>query len=157
VITSKTARLIELGAANGMKKLSGHDLDRSWSSTEVRELSDRELTILAYQRDRKNLLFFFPQAVILYFAARHLGVFGQVLGWIGIVLFGLFALQNIFNFLVGVFVLLTSQLVKDVSERSSLGWKCLTVLLSFANAAIYFGCFNHMCGNLPRGFLRDCA
>jgi hypothetical protein len=115
----------------------GNDLDRSWSSDEVCKLSDRELTTLAFLRDRKNLLFFFPQAVILYFAAWHLGIFGQVLGWLGIVLFGVFALQNAFNLVVGVFVLVTSPFVADKSEKNSLLWKAVAVLLSLVNTGIY--------------------
>ena len=120
-----------------MVKFSEHDLDRSWSPNEVGGLSDRELTILAYRRDRKNVLFFFPQAIILYFAIDYLGVFGQALGWIAVVLFGCFALNSIFVFIVGIFVLITNQFVKDVPERSTFIWKLFAVLLSFANAAIY--------------------
>ena len=120
-----------------MDKFSENDLDRSWSSSEINELSDRELTILAFKRDRKNAIYFFPQAIVLYFLAKHLGIFGQVLGWIGVTLLGLFALQNIINFFVGVFVLITSHKVKDIPEKSSIGWKSLAVLLSLANVAIY--------------------
>lgn len=101
-----------------MRKFFRRDLDRAWASEEVRKLSDRELTRLAFLRDRKDLLFFFPQAVIRYLAAWHLGIFGQVLGWLGIVLFGVFALQN--------FVLITSPFA-DESENSSLFWKAAAV------------------------------
>ena len=59
-----------------MRKFFRRDLDRAWASQEVRKLSDRELTRLAFLRDRKDLLFFFPQAVILYLAAWHLVIFG---------------------------------------------------------------------------------
>ena len=120
-----------------MNKFSEKDLDRSWPSSETNKLSDRELTILAFKRDRKNAIFFFPQAIVLYFLAKHLGIFGQVLGWIGVVLLGLFALQNIINFFTGVFVLITNYKVKDIPEKSTLGWKSLAVLLSFAIVAIY--------------------
>jgi hypothetical protein len=120
-----------------MTKFSEQDLDRAWSSDEVYKLSDRELTTLAFLRDRKNFFFFFPQAVVLYFAARHLGIFGLVVGWIGIVLFSLFVVQNAFQLLLGTFVVATSLFVKDKSKISSFRWKALAVLLSMANTVVY--------------------
>jgi hypothetical protein len=133
-----------------MRKYSPDDLDRSWSPDEVRKVSDRELTTLAFLRDRKNFLFFFPQALILYFAARHLGVFGQVLGWVGIVLFSLFALQNAFNPIVGVVALVTSSFVADESEMNSLLWKAVAVLLSLVDTAIYSFAASVICAGIYR-------
>jgi len=120
-----------------MSKFSPHDLDRPWSSDEVRKLSDRELTTLAFLRDRKNFLFFFPQAIVLYFAARYLGVFGQVLGWVGIALFGLFAVQNGFQLVLGTLVVATNLFAKDECEKGISRWKTLAVILSMANTIVY--------------------
>jgi hypothetical protein len=120
-----------------MDKFSENDLDLPWSASETNKLSYRDLTILAFKRDCKNAIYFFPQAIILYLLAKYLGVIGQVIGWIGIVLLGLFTIQNIFNFFVGVFVLITTFKVNDIPEKSSIGWKSLAVLLSFANVTIY--------------------
>ena len=136
-----------------MSKFFQRDLDRSWSSAEVRKLSDRELTTLAFLRDRKNLLFFFPQAVILYFVAWHLDIFVQVLGWTGIVLFSVFALQNAFNLVVGIFVLITSALVADESEKNSLLWKAVAVLLSLVNTAIYSSAALIVCAGVYRWYV----
>jgi len=120
-----------------MNKSSENDLDRSWSTSEINGLSDRELTILAFKRDRKNAIFFFPQAIGLYFLAKHFGVFDQVLGWVGIVLLGLFTLQNTINLFVGIFVLITNHKIKNISEKSNFKWKSFAVLLSLTNIVIY--------------------
>jgi hypothetical protein len=135
-----------------MTKFPDNDLDRSWSSSEIEELSDRELTILAFQRDCKNILFFIPQAVILYFIARYFGWFGQIVGWIGIILFGIFALQNAINFLVGIFALATNHLTKGTSEKSSFGWKAIAVFMSLAETMIYFLAGLIICAGIYKWF-----
>jgi len=133
-----------------MNKSSENDLDRSWSASEINGLSDRELTILAFKRDRKNAIFFFPQAIGLYFLATHFGVFGQVLGWVGIVLLGLFTLQNTINLFVGIFVLITNHKIKNIPEKNNFKWKSLAVLLSLTNIVIYSVAVAIICAGIYR-------
>ena len=82
-----------------MKIFSEQDFDRPWTSDEVVDLTDREVMVLAFKRDWKNFIYFLPVAVVLYILPSNYGLFGQILGWVGVIGFTLFALQGIFNFL----------------------------------------------------------
>ena len=52
-------------------------------------------------------------------------------------LFAVFALQNLVNFLLGIFVIGTSVFVKEARTQADLSWRFFAVLLSAGNAVIY--------------------
>ena len=79
----------------------------------VAELTDQEVVVLAFKRDWKNFIFFLPVAIFLYYSSSNFGLFGQIIGWVGVIVFGLFAVYGIFSFLVGIFVLITSPFSMD--------------------------------------------
>lgn len=88
-----------------MKQFAERDLDRSWSAAEVASLSEGELTKLAFLRDYKNFVFFLPAGYALYLVGGF-GMIGKIIGWIGVVMFGIFALYGLFKTLFGLVVLL---------------------------------------------------
>jgi hypothetical protein len=120
-----------------MRKFGKRDLDRSWSTKEIATLSEGELTKLAFLRDYKNLVFFLPAAFVLYFIGGGLGLFGKVLGWIGIVMFGIFALQGLFNTAVTFVSLIGTPFFDKRVPVKNAFWKSLQLLISFGNFAIY--------------------
>jgi glycopeptide antibiotics resistance protein len=121
-----------------MTEFSDRDLDRKWRADEVKTLTDRDLIRLAFQRDRKNILFFMPLAIVFYVVARYFGTIGQIIGWLGVLIFGAFTLYNIVVFLTGIFVLATSWNVRnEPTGKASIRWRALGVLLSAANLVLY--------------------
>jgi hypothetical protein len=119
------------------KNFSEKDLDRSWSSGEVAALSEIELTKLAFLRDYKNFIFFVPAGCVLYLVCGSLGIVGKIMGWIGIVMFGLFALQGLFNTGVVFISLLGTPFMDKASPVKNSIWKSLQLAISFGNFAIY--------------------
>jgi len=122
-----------------MKKFTERDLDRSWSPNEVDALSEGELTKLAFLRDYKNLIFFVPAAYILYFIGGSFGVVGTIVGWLGVVMFGLFALQGLFNTGVVLISLLGTPFMDKAAPLKNSIWKLLQLVISFGNFAVYAG------------------
>ncbi len=120
-----------------MKKFNENDLDRSWSKDEIANLSEGELTKLAFLRDYKNFIFFVPVSYVLYLLSGSFGVIGKILGWGGIVMFCLFALQGLLNtFIVFISLLGTPFLDKTAPLKNSI-WKAIQLIISFINFAIY--------------------
>ena len=122
-----------------MRKVTESDLDRPLSSEEVSALSEGELTKLSFLRDYKNLVFFLPAGFILYFVVNSFGFFGKVIGWIGVVMFGVFALQGLFNTVVVFISLLGTSFFDKAAPFKNTFWKSLQLLVSFGNFAIYAG------------------
>lgn len=89
-----------------MSRFTKREIDRSLSPEELEKLSEAELTKLTFKRDCKNLAIFLPQVFIFYFIAGHFNLFGKVVGWIGVVMFGVFALQGLFNLVLTLLSLL---------------------------------------------------
>ena len=120
-----------------MKRFTEKDLDRPRSTDEVASLSEGELTKLAFLRDYKNLVFFIPAGYVLYLGGGSFGIVGKILGWIGVVTFGMFALQGLFNTaLVFISLIGTPFADKSAPVKNSI-WKSLQLVLSFLNFAIY--------------------
>lgn len=120
-----------------MRKYAEKDLDRSWSSEEVAALSEGELTKLAFLRDYKNFIFFIPIAFVLYFISGRFGMIGKIAGWIGVVMFGVFALQGLFNTGVVFISLMGTPFLDKTAPTKNIFWKSVQLLISFGNFAIY--------------------
>ncbi len=122
-----------------MRKFTERDLDRPLSSEEVSALSEGELTKLAFLRDYKNFVFFLPTGFVLYFVGDSFGLFGKVIGWIGVVMFGVFALQGLFNMVLVFISLLGTPFFDKAAPFKTTFWKSLQLLVSFGNFAICAG------------------
>lgn len=122
-----------------MKNISEQDLDRPWTSDEVADLTDREVVVLAFKRDWKNFIYFLPVAFALYFVSVNLGKIGQIIGWGGVIMFVFFALSGILNFLIGIFVLVTSPFTMDATKEASMKWRIAGVLQSGVNLVVFGG------------------
>lgn len=120
-----------------MIKYTERDLDRSWSSEEVAALSEGELTKLAFLRDYKNFVFFIPIAFGLYFISGRFGIIGKIAGWIGVVMFGVFALQGLFNTGVVFISLIGTPFFDKTAPTKNIFWKSVQFIISFGNFAIY--------------------
>ncbi len=120
-----------------MRKFSKRDLDRSFSKEEIATLSEGELTKLALLRDYKNLVFFLPAALLLYFIVGSLGLFGKILGWICVLMFGVFALQGLFNTALSFVSLIGTPFFDKRAPAKNTLWKSLQLLISSGNFAIY--------------------
>ncbi len=120
-----------------MTEFTEKDLDRPWSSEEVSALSEGDLTKLAFLRDYKHFVFFLPAVFVLYLVGGSFGVFGKVIGWIGVVMFGVFALQGIFNTGVVFISLVGTPFHDKAAPVRNTFWKSLQFLISFGNFPIY--------------------
>ena len=120
-----------------MRKFTKRDLDRSWSGEEIATLSEGELTKLAFLRDYKNLVFFLPAALVLYFIVGSLGLFGKIVGCSGVVMFGVFALQGLFNTAVTFVSLIGTPFFDKRAPVKNTFWKSFQLLISSGNFAIY--------------------
>lgn len=119
-----------------MKQFGERDLDRSLSAEEVASLSERELTKLAFLRDYKNFVFFLPAAYALYLAGGF-GMIGKIIGWVGVVMFGVFALYGLFKTLFGLVVLLGTPFMEKAAWVKKSFWRSLQFLITFGNCVIY--------------------
>ena len=119
-----------------MKQFAERDLNRSWSAEEVSSLSEGELTKLAFLRDYKNFVFFLPTAYALYLVGGF-GMIGKIIGWVGVVMFGAFALYGLFNTLFGFVVLVGTPFMEKAALVKKSFWRALQVLITFGNFAIY--------------------
>jgi len=119
-----------------MRKFSKWDLDRFWSSKEVEALSEGELTKLAFLRDYKNFVYFVPAAYVLYLVGGSFGLFGKIVGWIGIVMLGSFGLQALLNTVLTFVTLVGTPFFDKAAPIKNTFWKSLQLLLSLGNLAI---------------------
>lgn len=112
-----------------MTEFSDKDLDRSYSQEELSQLSEKNLTKLAFLRNLKNLIFFGVGAVVISYIASSFNTVGTVVGWIAIVIYGLFALEPLLAFFTTVISL--------VVPTPGRGWKLIQLLVSGTAAALY--------------------
>lgn len=122
-----------------MTEFSERDLDRSWSAGELAQLSERELTKLAFRRALKNAAFFVPTAVIVGLIAGGLGLTGKIIGWLAIFGFAVLALEPLAGFATAVIALVGVVAGKYPSGCSGVSWRLLQLLVALANAALYAG------------------
>ena len=62
---------------------------------------------------------------------------GKIIGWVGIVIFGVFALYGLFNTLFGFVVLVGTPFMEKAALVKKSFWRALQVLITFGNFAIY--------------------
>ena len=106
--------------------------------TKLRMPSERELTTRAFKRDLKYLAFLFPAAIVLYWIAKHLGLLGQILGWVGVVIFAVLTLDNFISFLAGALVTGNTVFSKEEAlTHTDFFWRTIAVLLFAGNALLY--------------------
>jgi hypothetical protein len=114
-----------------MTGFSDKDLNRTLSSKELSQISERDLTKLSFLRNLKNLISFGGGAVIVSYIAVSFGKFGSAIGWIAIIILCLLALEPLFAFLTTLISLLPS-----LSGRR---WKFVQLLISGITTIIYIG------------------
>ena len=114
-----------------MTDFSNNDLDRAWSRGELTQLSERDLTTLSFFRNLKNLIFFAVGAIIVWYLVARLGTVGKVIGWIAILVYGLFALEPLFGFV--------TTLISLFASSSGRSWKFIQMLISGLSAILYAG------------------
>ena len=137
-----------------MEQSSERDLDRSWPAEEVASLSEGELTKLAFLRDYKNFVFFLPAGYALYLVGGF-GMIGKIIGWIGVVMFGIFALYGLFNTLFGLVVLLGTPFMEKAARVKKTFWRSLQFLITFGNFAIYTALAILVYAGIYNGRLQD--
>lgn len=116
---------------------SHDDLDRVWTSAEIAELSEKELAALAFRRDLKNLGLFVPVAGALYLIAANFGTPGRALGWIGILVFSVFVLQNLMGVFLGLGGVIRTTFVQSKERPPELMWRSVQLLISLVNSVAY--------------------
>lgn len=119
-----------------MTRFSERDLDRVWSSEEVKELSDGELTKLAFLRDYKNFVFFVPAAYILSLVVGKFGLVGKGIGWLGVIMCGIGALYGLFHTLFNLIWVIGTPFFEKRERVRKTFWRFLLLLISFGNFAI---------------------
>lgn len=62
-----------------MTEFPERDLDRSWSAGELAQLSERDLTKLAFRRALKSAAFFVPAAIVVGLIVGTLGLAGKII------------------------------------------------------------------------------
>lgn len=112
-----------------MTEFSEKDQDRSYSQEELSQLSEKDLTKLAFLRNVKNIVFFAVGAVVISYVASSFGTVGTVIGWLAIVIYGLFALEPLLGFFTTVI-----SLIAPTPDRQ---WKFIQLLVSGTAAALY--------------------
>ncbi len=122
-----------------MTEFSERDLDRSWSAGELAQLSERDLTKLAFRRAVKNAAFFVPAAVVVGLIVGTLGLAGKIIGWLAIVGFAVFALEPLAGFATGIAVLVGIAAGKYPAGHSGVSWRLVQLLVALANVALYAG------------------
>jgi hypothetical protein len=134
-------KLQEIGASvkesSKSRKFTERDLDRSWSPEEIKALSEAELTKLAFLRDYKSLVFFLPAAYVLSLIAGSFGPLGKVIGWLGVVMFSVFALQGLCNTVLSLISFIGTPFFEKMEPAKKIFWRFLRLLISFGNFAIY--------------------
>lgn len=124
---------------NDMTEFSQRDIDRPWSSAELAQLSQRDLTKLAFRRALKNAAFFVPQAVVIGLIAGALGLTGKIIAWLAIIVLAGLALEPLAGFATGVVVLVGIVAGKYSTGYSDVSWRVLQLLLALANVALDAG------------------
>jgi len=114
--------------------------DQPWSSKELSTLSEFEITKLSFQRDTKNIKFFLPMALFFYYIGSHAGLFGKIIGWIGIALFTIFALEVSFHAVLTVISLIGTPILTRGAVIKNLFWKSLQLIVIAICLSFYAGC-----------------
>ena len=112
-----------------MTEFPEKDLDKSYSQEELSQLSEKYLTKLAFLRNVKNLVFFGICAVVISYVASSFGAVGEVIGWVAIVIYGLFALEPLLGFFMTA--------VSIIPPTPGRQWKFVQLLVSGTAAALY--------------------
>jgi hypothetical protein len=120
-----------------MADASERDLDRAWSATELRDLSERDLTILAFRRALKNAAFFVPAAVVIGLVADGFGLPGKVIGWLAILGFAVFALEPLAGFATGAIALIGVAAGTHPAGNPRVGWRLAQLLVAVADTVLY--------------------
>ena len=119
-----------------MEKFTETDLDRPWPSRQLSALSERELTKLAFLRDCKNLAFFLPAGYVFYLAGSF-GTIGKIIAWVGILVFGAFAIYGLFKTAFGLVVLVGTPFMEKDARLNKSFWRSLQFVIAAASFAIY--------------------
>lgn len=105
-----------------------------------RQLSNKFIGTINELKDPtydKNLVFFIPAAYILYMIAGSFGIFGKVIGWLGVIMFGIFALQGLLNTLLGFVTVIGTPFHEKEAPAKKTFWRLLQLLISLGNFAIF--------------------
>jgi hypothetical protein len=78
-----------------------------------------------------------PAGFVLYLVGSSFGIVGKIIGWIGVVMFGLFALQGLFNTGLAFISLVGTLFMNKIEPLKNSFWKSLQLIISFGNFAIY--------------------
>lgn len=116
-----------------MSDFSDKDIDRQWSQQELRELSEKDITILAFHRNLKNVLFFGIQAIIVFFLVDKIGKISYLIGWISIGLLIIYAIEP----LIATVTTLITLIPFIFTQSSQIVWRVLQLLIALLSFAIY--------------------
>ena len=119
-----------------MRRFTERDLNRIWLKDEVVSLSESELTKLAFLRDYKNFVFFVPVGYVLYLIGGF-GIVGKIVGWAGVLMFGVFALYALLKTAFGLVVALGTPFMARNARLKKSFWRLLQFVITFGNFAIY--------------------
>jgi hypothetical protein len=112
--------------------------DDRWRTREdLAELSERDLTRLAFRRAVKNVAFFVPLAILAGLVVGLIGTACKIVGWIAIAFFALPTLEPLAAFAAGVVALLGALTVRRRSFRADIPWRLTQVFLSLATSLAY--------------------
>lgn len=119
--------------AKDMSKFSDRDIDRHWSQKELNELSERDLTVLAFHKNLKNVIFFGVQAIVVYLIVGKIGKIGFIVGWISIGLLIILAIEPLIATVTSLVVIIPSIFISP----SNIIWRVLQLLIALLSFAIY--------------------
>jgi hypothetical protein len=105
------------------------DPDRPYSQKELGQLSEKDLTKLAFLRNFKNLIFFGVGASVIGYIASSFGTVGVVIGWLAIVVYVFFALEPLMGFITTAISL--------IAPTPGRQWKFVQLLVSGTATVFY--------------------
>jgi len=80
---------------------------------------------------------------------------GKIIGWIGVAMFGIFALYGLFKTLFGLVVLLGTPFMEKAVRVKKIFWRSLQFLITFGNFAIYTALAFLVYAGIYNGRLQD--
>lgn len=123
-----------------MTNFSDKDIDRLWTQKELLNLSQKELTRLTFRKNAKNLVFFGSGAAVVTYLAANLGTIGNVIGWVAVVVYALFALEPLFAFMTT-----TISLFAPVSDK---GWMIAQLAITGVSTLFFLAFAALICINV---------